>query len=200
MNTRSLALVVASALAAVGVAFGVNAVAGTDQRATTAAPAAVTTTDALPALVDPDKVPDVTAADLATAKTFGWDVAVEQPVGRLSAVQADSRRLAMSKMRGSVVGVSLARVTIHGYGDPVDTADSDPSKADLATDEDLKLKFKDALLWVAVARQVPVPVLGPSRPADSRRTAPRTELQDVIMLIEPGKDRVLVARTLSTDG
>ncbi|WP_088283636.1 hypothetical protein [Kineosporia sp. A_224] len=199
MNRRSLAVIAASALAAVGIAFGVNAVVGTGHRPTTAAPAAVTTTDALPPLVDAAKVPDVTAADLATAKTFGWDVAVEQPVDSLTAAQADSRRLAVSKMRGPVVGVSLARVTIHGYGDPIDPAKSNPANTDPAADDNLDLKVKDALVWVAVARQVPMPVLGPSQPADAKSTGPRTELQDIIMLIEPGKDRILVARTLTTD-
>jgi len=194
MNRRSRVVIAASALAAVGIALGVNAVAGTARRPATASPVAVTTTDSLPRLVDADKVPDVAAADLATAKTFGWEVTVEQPVDRLNAADLASRRLAVSKMRGHVAGLTLARVTIHGYGDPIDPANSDP-----ATDEGLNLKVKDALVWVAVARQVPVPVLGPSRPADAKNMGPRTELQDVVMIIELGKDRALLARTLATD-
>ena len=198
MNARSLAVVTAAALA-VAVALAVNAATHTRTTPTTAARrmASATASTADDPLVDADKVPDVSAADLATAKTFGWDITLEQPVDRLTAEDVASRRMAVGKMRAPIVGLSLARVTIHGYGDPKDSSKTD---TDALTDADLNLRVENRLLWVAVARHAQMPVAGPSPAPDSKDTAPTTEHEDVILLVEPGKETPLTFRTLASDG
>lgn len=213
---RTVLLVAVAGLAVLGLTLGVReAVASHSGASTAAAPAGASTVPtadaggpsadaATPspgvltsapldpgddvARVDADAVPDLAAVDLATARAMGWDITVRTPVDRLDDAQKASRRLAVQGMHTRLVGLSLARVTIHGYGTPVDP-DVDPRG-----DEDLHLLVEDRLFWVAVSRHVPIPAGGPSRSPQPTRAY---GYSDVIMLIEPGRSTSSIAQTLS---
>lgn len=131
---------------------------------------------------------DLSSGDLEIASWMGWDIDIVTPADQLSTSEAAARSAAIRAVgRGQEVrAMSLARVTVRHWGAPADPSIEDP------TEDQLILKVKDRVLWVVQFADVDMPVLGPPG-----RGGPDTERVDVLLLVDPDTNKVMIGQTLN---
>jgi hypothetical protein len=140
--------------------------------------------------------PDLSAAALSTASAMKWDISIATPLARMSTQAIAERATAMkaatesiNMLQGhSVRGASLADVTVHNWGKPVDPSVEDP------TEDQLVLKVKNQKLWVVQVADVDVPSFGPVG-----YKGPLTGRSDMLVLVEPDTYKTITIESLNAD-